>query len=113
MASKPQPERLIQNEIVNFLNIKGLFCWSNKNGATYDPRTKAYRANSTLKGISDILGLTPKTGTFVAIEVKTKTGRVSKEQKIFLEGIRQSGGIAFVARSIDDVIAQMHDLEIG
>jgi len=42
-------------------------------------------------------------GRFVAIEVKRPGGRVSPLQKAHLKLIRQAGGIAFVAYSLDDL----------
>ena len=41
---------------------------------------------------------------FLAIEVKTKTGKVSLDQAKFLKLVNESGGLGFVARSVDDVI---------
>lgn len=38
----------------------------------------------------------------VAIEVKSGTGRASKQQLAFLDAVRRDGGIAIVARSVDD-----------
>ena len=40
---------------------------------------------------------------FVAIEVKTPTGKLKPEQAQFLKAVRESGGIAIVARSADDL----------
>jgi len=54
-------------------------------------------------GSSDIIGITPE-GRFLAIEVKTKTGRASKEQVVFIEAIRKSGGIAGIARSPEEAL---------
>ena len=52
-------------------------------------------------GGSDLIGFTPRNGiaVFTAIEVKTKTGRISPEQQNFIDVIRRAGGIAGVARS--------------
>jgi hypothetical protein len=60
------------------------------------------------KGISDILGLWMGRG--LAIEVKAKGGRLSPEQKEFLEGWRESGGIAILAYSLDDVIQALEEV---
>lgn len=49
-------------------------------------------------GSSDLIGLTT-TGQFFAIEVKTDTGRASKEQKIFIAQIIKQGGLAGIART--------------
>ena len=39
---------------------------------------------------------------FVAIEVKTSTGRVSEAQRNFLEVVERAGGLAAVVRSADE-----------
>jgi len=54
------------------------------------------------KGISDIIGC--HQGRMVAIEIKAPRGTVSPFQQAFLDSVVAAGGIAFVARSIDDVI---------
>ena len=55
-------------------------------------------------GVSDIIGWT-EGGRFVAIEVKAPRGRVTDEQKAFLDLVRRSGGLAGVARSVADARA--------
>ena len=49
-------------------------------------------------GSSDLIGLT-KEGRFFAIEVKTSTGRASKDQIIFINQIIKNGGLAGIARN--------------
>ena len=66
------------------------------------------------KGSSDLIGwttieITPEmvgrtVAVFTAIEVKSATGRASKEQKNFIKSIHRCGGIAGVARSLDDAV---------
>jgi hypothetical protein len=88
------------------LTRRDVLCWRNNNGAVYDPTRKIFRRPSgrhSLRGITDILGFTCH-GVIIAIEVKTKKGIVSKEQKEFIETVNKCGGIAFVARSVEDVI---------
>jgi penicillin-binding protein-related factor A (putative recombinase) len=60
------------------------------------------------KGISDILGVYE--GRFLAIEVKRPGGRVSSEQRAFIERVNEEGGVGFVAYSVDDVVKR---LELG
>lgn len=65
------------------------------------------------KGSSDLIGWVPleitsahvgkRLAVFVAIEVKTPTGRVSKDQANFLAHVAEAGGIAIVARRPEDV----------
>jgi hypothetical protein len=44
-----------------------------------------------------------KIAVFTAVEIKTEKGIVSPEQKIFLENVKNSGGIAKIIRNIDDI----------
>lgn len=39
----------------------------------------------------------------LAIEVKTRTGRLAPHQKVFLDEITSRGGVSMVARSLEDV----------
>lgn len=58
-------------------------------------------------GSSDLIGLTPveitsemvgkKVAVFTAIEVKTETGKPSKEQLAFIEMVKNNGGMAGIA----------------
>jgi len=65
-------------------------------------------------GMSDILGIRVVhatslmkrpilVGRLLAIEVKTATGRVTPAQQAFLTLVNAHGGLAFVARSVEDV----------
>jgi len=51
-------------------------------------------------GSSDLIGWT-RTGEFLAVEVKTPTGRVTPEQEAFLRAVSLAGGIGVVMRSVD------------
>lgn len=65
-------------------------------------------------GSSDLIGwqtitITPemvgkRIAVFMAIEGKTKTGRLTDEQKSFISAVNFSGGISFVARTVDEFI---------
>ena len=46
-------------------------------------------------------------GKFVAIEVKRPNGRLSDGQEKFLHNVKAAGGIAFVARSVEDVVREL------
>ena len=41
---------------------------------------------------------------FTSIEVKTPTGRIRPEQQHWLETVQAAGGIAGVARSVEDAL---------
>ena len=46
-------------------------------------------------------------GRFPAIEVKSEKGKLTVYQEVFLETVKENGGIAIVARSLFDVISLM------
>ena len=56
-----------------------------------------------MKGSSDLIGIT-RDGYFLAVEVKTKTGTVTQEQRQFIEIVKRCGGRAGVARCVEDAI---------
>ena len=66
------------------------------------------------KGSADLIGyrtitITPEmvgqqVAVFLSIEVKTPTGRIRPEQQQWLETIQAAGGIAGVARSVEDAL---------
>lgn len=66
-------------------------------------------------GSSDLIGwrrvtITPEhvgsqIAQFVAIELKTATGRVATDQRQFIELVNRWGGVAGVARSVEDAQA--------
>ena len=116
LKSNKISEKEIQNSILHYLATrKDVFCWQNDSVGIYDPVKKCYRISFNrykIKGVSDILGIAD-TGQMIAIEVKSKIGRLSEEQALFLKKIQDMGGIACVARSIEDVKEALSELEIN
>ena len=80
------PEQEIQNAILQYLTIQGLFVWRNNSGALKQKnqygKTRMIRFGKT--GSADIMGILPG-GRFLAVEVKTLKGRLTEAQKEFLE----------------------------
>jgi len=110
MAS--QPEKLIENQILHYLFKRGIFAWKNQSVGIFDPVKRIYRKNTNpfhIKGVSDILGILSD-GRLLAIEVKTPTGRASPEQQMFIQKIKDRGGLAFVARSVYDVEKELSNV---
>jgi hypothetical protein len=66
------------------------------------------------KGSADLIGwkqvtVTPEmvgqqVAVFLSIEVKTPTGRIRPDQQQWLETVQSAGGIAGVARSVEDAL---------
>ena len=53
------------------------------------------------RGISDLIGQM-KDGRFLACEVKREGAKLMDHQRDFLNEVRANGGVAFVARSVQD-----------
>lgn len=99
---KKRSETDIVKEIKDYLTVLGIFHFRVNTTGIFDPTRRVFRtfAGGTL-GVSDILGIYG--GRFLAIECKMPGKYPSKDQKAFLAQVKASGGIAFVARGIDDV----------
>lgn len=108
-------ETNLMHQIMLALSDAGCLVWRNGTGQAWhgkvihkagqqvtlsDARMQPY---GICVGSSDLIGITPD-GRFLAVEVKTATGRVSKEQQTFIDAVRRSGGIAGIARSIEDAL---------
>ena len=86
---------------------KVALCWRQNSGTfqerNRDGTTRYIRAN-TQRGMSDIMGALMD-GRTLAIEVKSRTGRMRPGQEEFLASIRAAGGVAGVCRSVEDAVA--------
>jgi len=120
------PETKIQNLQMLALSQAGCLVWRVETAGAWVGKV-IHKDNQTVtlanarmiqaglcKGGSDIIGIRPTVitqdmvgqtvGVFLADEVKTKTGRATKEQLRFIEAVNKAGGIAGVARSVDDAL---------
>ncbi|HXT04661.1 MAG TPA: VRR-NUC domain-containing protein [Casimicrobiaceae bacterium] len=59
-------------------------------------------------GLSDVVGML-RDGRFLAVEVKRPGGQPTTAQVEFLGLVSRSGGVAFVARSVEDVMRGLAD----
>ena len=106
------PEGEVRKLVCSYLTKLGIFFWLHDSVGIFDPKTKRFRRNTSpyrIKGVADILGVLPN-GRALAIELKSATGRLTPEQKSFLERVNASGGLAFMARSIEDVKGALGDI---
>jgi hypothetical protein len=86
-------------------------CWR-QNSGTFQERNRdgsvRYIRANTQKGMSDIMGVL-RDGRTLAIEVKSRVGKMRPGQDEFLQTIRQAGGVAGVCRSVDDAVRLLGD----
>lgn len=118
----PNPETALQQRIRLAVSELGGVLWRNNSGrATYLHGPQAHEvAYGVGKGGADLLGYTPvpviapvptadtgmarrvKLPVWTAVEVKSPTGRLRPNQRRYLEGVARDGGLAIVARSVED-----------
>lgn len=80
--------------------------WRHNVGAAVDRTGRTLRFGRV--GQSDLLGLVR--GRFVAIEVKTETGRVTAEQREWGARVERAGGVYIVARCLEDAMGPVLEL---
>jgi len=106
-------ETIIQQRIRLALGREpSLRLFRNNTGSLPDPRTKRPVQFGLCKGSADLIGwkqvtITPdmvgqKVAVFASIEVKTPTGRLTPEQQTWLNAVQAAGGVAGIARSVED-----------
>mgnify|MGYP003137492284 FL=1 len=87
--------------------------WRNNSGSLPDPRTGRYvQFGVGSPGGSDLIGyrrvrvteemVGQEIAQFAAVEVKTPKGRVKAEQQQFINHVLSAGGVAGIARSVDE-----------
>jgi hypothetical protein len=90
---KKTPEGMLTVSVRQLLKSVGIFHW------------KEFQTLGSYLGVSDIIGCYK--GKMIAIELKAPKGVASPDQIRFIENVNAAGGLAFVARSLDDVIEKL------
>ena len=96
-------EKEIQKTILDYLRLKGYFCWKNNTAGIFDQRSKSYIPSHNV-GAPDIFVIVPPLGRCIAIEVKRPGNYQSQEQKEWQKRHEKSGGIYWLVYSIDELI---------
>ena len=104
-------EQQIQQHIRLALSRGPVRLYRNNTGTLRDQHGRPVQFGLA-KGSADLIGWTTRTITpdmvgqqvavFTSIEVKTPTGRISPEQQAWLQAVQAAGGIAGIARSVED-----------
>ena len=103
-----RPEAAALVEVLKALRAHPLVAWAERqNSGAAKVGSRFIRFGWV--GCPDILGQL-RDGRLLGVEVKSKTGRPSPEQTIFLARINQAGGVGFIARDLRDVVAVLGPL---
>jgi hypothetical protein len=104
-------EQAIQQRIRLACSRGRVRLWRNNTGALRDERGQLVRYG-LCPGSADLIGFRSVTITpdmvgqtvavFAAVEVKTDRGRPTPEQTAFLQRVATAGGLAGIARSVED-----------
>ena len=94
---------------------------STRDGGIYIENPRPFKAGLCV-GSSDLIGFTTreitpdmigkKIAIFTAVEVKTKSGKATREQINFLSFVKKNGGISGIARNENDAINLLNNYEI-
>lgn len=98
-------EAQIQAGVLQALAAHPRVAWAhrfNTGAAVNEHKGRRHFVRFAFPGCADILGQTTD-GRFLAIECKSRTGRLTADQKAFLDRVASAGGVSGVARSVDDV----------
>ena len=87
---KPTPEGQLTASVKQLLRSIGIFHFKHWGGPMGYP------------GVADIIGCYK--GKMIAIELKSPKGKATPEQERFIQNVKDAGGIAFVAKTLDEVI---------
>lgn len=102
-------EKQLQSSIIEFLNYSGkCWVWNVNSGmikAEYKGKTRLIAMAQ--KGHPDIAGIRRKDGKFIGIEVKLpeRIKSVTEYQEMYLQQIKDYGGIAGVATSPEEALS--------
>ncbi len=98
-----QSEAAIQVECRLALSAAGCLIWRQNTGVLPDKTGRLIRFGLCV-GSSDLIGISMD-GLFLAVEVKSATGKPSAAQLAFIRAVRGRGGRAGLARSAAEAVA--------
>lgn len=110
MSIKDTGHTGLVRQCLDYLALKGILAWQNDTVGIWDAARKCYRTRKGRRGMSDILGVLDG-GTLLAVECKTGTGRLTPEQRTFIDAVHLRGGVAVVVHRLDDLIEALERIE--
>lgn len=108
---KAPRENDVLRACLELLRVRRIFCWRQNQGAIPlgDGR---FRKFVGMKGVSDILAVLPPGGRLLAVETKRPDGgRLTDDQRAFLEAVCAAGGLALVVDDVAQLIAALEEAD--
>lgn len=101
---KPRETDIVR-QCLELLQLRGIPAYrQNQGGMTAEYKGKArFIKFAGAKGISDIIGIVPPNGRYLAVECKMPGKKPTEEQTLFLERIRSCGGLSVVVTSASEL----------
>ncbi len=96
------PEKYIQASILNWLKTTGYQFWRANSGTVWVHGRRVFLGPD---GMPDIVVIIPPKGIFLGLEVKSKNGKVRKDQIEFAKKLTEAGGLYSIVRSLSDAQA--------
>lgn len=94
-------EKQIQEQVIQLLQSCGVWCWLTH-------KVGAFRHRNVKKGVSDILGIWPPgSGKLLAIEVKAPGGKLTPEQKEFLDDVNRHAGTGIMVSDLEGLVSAL------
>jgi len=93
----------IQKAIKDYLLLIGAVVVKHRNVGIRKPDGGFIPVARDEIGAADLVACVPPNGKYLAVECKNEKGKPTPAQLDFLERVKTKGGIAVLARSIDDV----------
>lgn len=93
---------------LEYLEIRKILAWRNNSTGIFDPESKRFRAFVGMRGTGDILGVLPG-GRFLSVECKEGSGRLSPDQRLFIDRVNACGGLAVCVRHVNELIEALHE----
>jgi len=91
--------------------VPGLVLWRNNCGVLPMSDGKRIRFGVGNPGGADLIGCYH--GRFLAIEIKTRTGKQTEEQRMFQQCVERNGGIYMMPRSVNEAVNMVEALRTG
>lgn len=115
MNKFPEPlEKDVQKAVLATLKLHPQVAWVERmnTGCVSHVRSNGSKGFTRFGfvGLSDIIGQL-KNGKFLAVEVKRLSGTATRAQLDFIQIVNNHNGVAFIARSVNDVVAMLIDVE--